>query len=400
MGEVWPARDTVLDREVIVKLIAPSMMDADLARRFQREALLTARLVHPGVPAVYDFGQHEGCFYLVLQKIDGIALSDLIEEYHPLPVAWVAAIGAQISSVLIAARRIPLIHRDIKPGNAMLEPSGAVKVLDFGLAVVHGDDRYSRITQSGDSLGTIGYMAPEQVVGGHTDHRTDLYGLGATLFHLLTGKPPFDGPTTTITVRRQLQDSPPRPAELRREIPAAVDDLVHALMAPRPQDRPASAADVYTVLAPLARNLPPIPRAVSDQPDPVRAYAAVVGQVPLSAQRETWEKSDPDVVTTNAGERAEKLAAAGNFRAAAKEWRRLADDRAVQHGDEDLTVVDYRLRAIRIHAELGEHSRALRQLHALLQNGNGIDDPEHPAASAIRQEIARLSADEDDQAVS
>ncbi|MFC3739522.1 serine/threonine-protein kinase [Paractinoplanes deccanensis] len=391
MGEVWQARDTVLNREVIVKLISSSMMDAELAKRFQREALLTAGLVHPGVPAVYDFGQHEGRFYLVLQKIEGVALSDLVEEHHPLPVAWVAAIGAQISSVLIAARRIRLIHRDIKPGNAMLEPNGAVKVLDFGLAAVHGDERYSRITQSGDSLGTLGYMAPEQIEGSRTDHRTDLYGLGATLFHLLTGNPPFDGPTTTITVQRQMQDSPPRPADLRPEIPNVVDDLVHALMARRPQDRPASAAEVYAMLAPLARNLPPIPGAVSNQPDAVRAYAAVVGQVPLREEHGTWDGADPDVDARNAGEHAEKLAAAGNFRAAAKEWRRLANDRAVQHGDEDLVVVDYRLRAIRIHAELGEHSRALRQLHALLQSGNGIDDPEHPAASAIRREIARLS---------
>jgi hypothetical protein len=402
MGEVWPAQDDVLDRPVIVKMIASSMMDAELARRFKREAQLTARLVHPGVPAVYDFGQHEGRFYLVLQRIKGIDLSDLIEEHGPLPVNWVAAIGAQVSSVLIAARQIGLVHRDIKPSNAMLEASGAVKVLDFGLAAIPGDDRYSRITQSGDSLGTAGYMAPEQIEGGPTDHRTDLYGLGATLFDLLTGRPPFDGPTPTVTMRYQMQTSPPRPAELRPEIPASVDDLVHALMARRPQDRPSSAAAVYEVLAPLAQSLPPIPGVVSNQPDAVRAYAAVVGRAPLPAQREARESTapeyaDPDLAARQAEARAEQLATTGNPRAAARQWRQLADLRAFQHGDEDATVIEYRLRAIRLHAELGERSRALRQLRGLLQDRISVGGPEHPVVSAIQREIAKLSEDDPDQ---
>ncbi|MBB4752520.1 serine/threonine-protein kinase [Actinoplanes lobatus] len=396
MGEVWPARDTVLDRQVIVKLTASSVMDAALAKRFRREARLTARLAHPGVPAVYDFGQHKGRFYMVMQRIEGIDLADLIAEHDPLPVSWVAAIGAQISSVLIAARQIRLVHRDIKPSNAMLERSGAVKVLDFGLAAIHGDDRYSRITQSGDSLGTVGYMAPEQIEGSPTDHRTDLYGLGATLFDLLTGRPPFDGPTPTATVWHQLQTSPPRPAALRPEVPAVIDDLVHALMARHPQDRPPSAAAVYEVLAPLARNLPPIPGVVSDQPDAIRAYAAMVGQVPLPAHHETRDSTtaeydDPDLATRQAEARAQQLATTGNPRAAARQWRELADRRASQFGEQDAAVADYRLRAIRLHAEIGEHSRALRQLHSLLQDRIAVDGAGHPTVQAIQDEIAKLT---------
>ena len=398
MGEVWPALDTVIERPVIVKLIASSLMDVELAQRFRREARLTARLVHPGVPAVYDFGQHEGRFYLVMQKIQGIDLSDLIEEHKPLPIVWVAAIGAQISSVLIAARQIGLVHRDIKPSNAMLEASGAVKVLDFGLAAIHGDRRYSRITESGDSLGTAGYMAPEQIEGRSTDHRTDLYGLGATLFHLLTGSPPFDGPTATVTREQQMQDAPPRSTELRPDVPTALDDLVYTLMARRPQDRPTSAAEVYAVLAPLARNRPPIPGVVSNQPDPVRAYAAVVGEVPLPAQQGAPASTepdyvDPDLAAKQAEEQAERLATTGSSRAAARLWRRLADRRAVQHGDGDANVVEYRLRAIRLHAELGEHGRALRQLRALLDDRIDLDGPEHPSVLAIRHEITKLSED-------
>jgi len=198
MGEVWPAQDTLLDRPVIVKLVDSSMLDRELLRRFRREALLTARLDHPGVPAIYDLGEHDGHPYLVLQKIDGITVADLVAEQDGLPIGWAAAIGAQVSSVLMAARALGLVHRDIKPSNIMLETSGAVKVLDFGLAVIRGDERYSRITETGQRLGTVGYMAPEQLLGEPTDHRTDLYGLGATLFELLTGRPPLDRKSTRL----------------------------------------------------------------------------------------------------------------------------------------------------------------------------------------------------------
>jgi serine/threonine protein kinase len=401
MGEIWPARDTVLDRDVIIKLINSVLADAELTKRFQREAQLTARLVHPGVPAVFDFGSHEGHFYLVMQRVQGIDLADLIAEQGPLPVNWVASIGAQISSVLIAARQIRLIHRDLKPSNVMLEASGAIKVLDFGLAAIPGDERYSRITQTGASLGTAGYMAPEQIEGGPTDHRTDLYGLGATLYDLLIGHPPFDDPSPTVTMHQQMWVSAPRPAELRPEIPAAVDDLIHALMARSPQDRPSSAAAVYDILAPLARDLPPIPGRVSNQPDPARAYAAVVGQVSLPVQHDTregtaLEYADPDLAAAEAEARTRQLVATGNPRAAARQWRQLADTRAVQFGDDDVAVVEYRIRAARLHAEFGERSHALHQLRDLLHNRVGIDGTEHPAASAIQREIAKLSENRHD----
>ncbi|MGC5054401.1 serine/threonine-protein kinase [Micromonospora sp. DT48] len=292
MGEVWPAHDALLDRPVIVKFVA--VTDLDLVRRFRREALLTARLDHPGVPAVYDLGEHAGHPYAVLQKIDGISLSDLVAEHGPLPIGWVAAIGAQISSVLLAAQRLGLVHRDIKPSNAMLESSGSVKVLDFGLAVIPDDDRYSRITQSGQAVGTFGYMAPEQIFGQRTDHRADLYGLGATLFDLLTGSPPFDGLTTMTTVRRQITAAPPRPATLRPETPATLDDLVHSLLASTPDDRPDSAADVYRVLAPLSENLPPIPGVLDESVTAVQAYAAIVGRTPPQHARPLPQQHAPD----------------------------------------------------------------------------------------------------------
>lgn len=393
MGEVWTAQDTLLDRVVIVKLVNAAIMDAELVRRFRREALLTARLDHPGVPTVYDLGEHEGRPYVILQRIDGINLSDLIAEQGPLPVSWVAAIGAQICSVLMAAQQIGLVHRDVKPSNVMLDAAGAVKVLDFGLAVIHHDDRYSRITQTGQSLGTVGYMAPEQILGEPTDHRTDLYGLGGTLFDMLTGRPPFDGVTTATTLRRQLDHPPPRPTQLRPEIPHSLDDLVHALLATRPQDRPASAAEVYATLAPLAQDLPPVHGVITDRAEPVRAYAAIVGRVPprprpAAAPEPTAGESDVDVDKEAA--HAEQLFAAGEFRAAARQWRRLAELHAQRHGPDHPLVFECRLRAARAHVPLGEVGRALRQLNTLLRDRIRVDGPEHTAVLELRQEIARL----------
>ncbi|MFI6822406.1 protein kinase [Micromonospora sp. NPDC050187] len=393
MGEVWPARDTQLDRAVIVKFVSTARLNADLMRRLRREALLTARLDHPGVPAVYDFDQHAGLPYVVLQKVRGITLADLVAEQGPLPFQWVAAIGAQISSVLLAAGQIGLVHRDIKPSNVMLDPSGAVKVLDFGLAVVRNDDRYSRITETGQALGTVGYMAPEQILGEPSDHRTDLYGLGATLFDLLTGRPPFDGVTTTTTLRHQLDDPPPRPAQLRPGIPDDLDDLVHALLSVDPRGRPATAADVYRVLAPLSHDLPPIPGVLTDAAEAVRAYAAIVGRVPQQTRPTARTPAEPNALDMDlAARRAEQLHAAGQYRAAARQWRHLVDQRVRRHGDDDPLVFDFRLRIAGAHSALGEHSRALRQLQQLLEDRVRADGPEHPAVLHLRQEVANLSA--------
>ncbi|MET7394300.1 serine/threonine-protein kinase [Dactylosporangium sp. NPDC005572] len=382
MGEVWLARDTQLDRTVIIKTINPSRLTVDLVRRFRREARLTARLDHPGVPAVFDLDNHDGEPYLVLQRIEGIPLTDLIAEQDELPIARVCSIGAQISSVLLAAHRIGLVHRDLKPGNVMVEHNGAVKVLDFGVAVIDGDERYSRITRTGEGPGTVGYMAPEQIDGAATDHRTDLYGLGGVLFDLLTGQPPFGDATTMTTVRRQLGSPAPRPSLLRPQIPEALDDLVHALLALRPDDRPADAAEVYEVLAALADDPPPIPGVISDELDPVRAYAAVVGRQPVRHGIAPNTTAGP----ADRAAEADHQFAQGNVRVAARLWRELADEYANDHP----LSIEYRLRAARAHVAAGERDRALRQFEAVLADLARADGAEHPQALTVRAEIEQL----------
>ncbi|RTL70285.1 MAG: serine/threonine protein kinase [Pseudonocardiaceae bacterium] len=176
MGEVWGARDTRLDRRVAIKFIRfPDDADGpELVRRFERESRITARLEHPGVPAVFDSGTDErGRPYLVMQFVQGVTVADVIAEHTILPVGWAASIAAQTCAVLVAAHGASLVHRDLKPGNLMLCPDGSVRVLDFGLAVAlaSGD---SQITRTGQSIGTPAYMAPELVLGEPTGPWTDL----------------------------------------------------------------------------------------------------------------------------------------------------------------------------------------------------------------------------------
>lgn len=186
MAEVWEGYDLALDRRVAVKVIRRGglLSDSDYAKaqeRFARECRVTAKVEHTGVPVVYDVGIHEHEAYLVMQLVPGQTLGAVLAERGPLPVAWVAAIGAQVCSVLAAAHAASLVHRDLKPSNVMLCPDGSVKVLDFGIAAVLDDVDLVRLTTTGFPVGSASYMAPEQVNGHRGSPATDLYGLGCVL---------------------------------------------------------------------------------------------------------------------------------------------------------------------------------------------------------------------------
>ncbi len=281
MGQVWPGRDTRLDREVVVKFIRlprGSSDEARIRRRFRRESQITARLTHPGVPAVYDAGVDDGRPFLVMQRVHGINIADLIAEHGPLPVGWAAAIAAQVCAVLIAAHRESLVHRDLKPSNVMLEPNGAVKVLDFGLAVEPSHAEYSRITETGEFPGTPAYMAPEQIETHHSEPATDLYALGCTLHEMLTGERLFDGTEPFTVMRRHVKEAPPPLRALRADVPADMERLVLDLLEKKPKDRPDGAAAVYQRLLPLLTGLDPLAEVAdgSARTDPTRLYATVL----------------------------------------------------------------------------------------------------------------------------
>ncbi|AXH94696.1 serine/threonine protein kinase [Micromonospora aurantiaca] len=287
MGEVWGGRDIKLDREVAVKFIRfpEGTPDKDLIRRFVRESRITARLEHPGVPAIYDVGTHDERPYLVMQRIRGISVADLIAEQGSLPIGWATAIAAQTCAVLSVAHQASLIHRDLKPNNLILEGDGSVKVLDFGLAVALDVADFSKITRTGQSLGTPAYMAPEQIMASMSSPQTDLYALGCTLHEMLTGQPVFAGPTAYAVMNRQVQDRPRSVRALRSDVPAELEQLLLALLEKKPEERPASADAVYQQLLPFATELQPLPGVLSPPttPSPLRMYASVLSRVYTSA---------------------------------------------------------------------------------------------------------------------
>lgn len=283
MGEVWVGRDVRLEREIAVKFIRSpdDEHDEELRRRFLRESRVTARLEHPGVPAVYDVGTHDGRPYLVMQRIRGVSVADLNAEHAPLPVGWAAAIAAQACSVLSVAHAASLVHRDLKPGNLMLDPDGGIKVLDFGLAVALDLAEHSQITATGQTLGTPAYMAPEQIMASMSGPRSDLYALGCTLYEMLCGQVPFGGSTAYMVMSRQVDERPRAPRCLRGDVPAGLERLVLAMLAKKPDDRPASAEAVYAQLLPHVDELDPLPGVLSapTRSSPLRMYAGVVSRV-------------------------------------------------------------------------------------------------------------------------
>ncbi|MFB8104784.1 protein kinase [Streptomyces sp. NPDC056007] len=258
MGQVWTAYDQRLDRRVAVKLLRPDRVagptgsDAadELRRRFVRECRVTAQVDHPGLVTVHDAGSDGDDLFLVMQYVEGADLADHLAEQDPYPWPWAAAVAAQLCAVLCAVHAVPIVHRDLKPRNVMVRPDGSVTVLDLGVASVLDTDT-TRLTHTGSPIGSPAYMAPEQAMGGAVGPYTDLYALGVVLHELLSGDVPFAGSTALGVLHRHLYEPPVPVRQSRPEIPAALEALVLRLLAKDPQERPASAQEVYEELAPL-----------------------------------------------------------------------------------------------------------------------------------------------------
>lgn len=297
MGEVWAGYDQRLDRPIAVKLLRKDLFPgaggqpntrAELIRdRFVRESRSTARIDHPGVPAVYDAGADRGEFYIVMQLISGISLADLVSETGALPLGWAAAIGAQISSVLAAAHRVSLVHRDLKPGNVVISDAGEVTVLDFGIAAVLDPD-VTRLTIGDEVVGSPAYMAPEQVLHGQVSPRTDLYALGCVLYEMLTGGQVFDGDTSYVLMHSHVDRDPVPLRSARPDVPEDVEALVLELLAKDPSGRPADASAVHERLLPYL----PVPSpggTALDRPvrnDPTRPFRHPLAPRPAGPARD------------------------------------------------------------------------------------------------------------------
>jgi predicted Ser/Thr protein kinase len=247
MGAVYLAHHAGLNKPVALKILPEALAkNPDYIARFLREARLAARLDHPNVVQVFDVGQSEELYYITMQYVEGRSLDVLLKERGKLSANEALSVAKRVAAALDAARRLGITHRDIKPANILISKDGFVKVADFGLA----KERASKgsISETGQILGTPHYMAPEQAEGKAVDSRTDLYALGATLYHMVTGQKPFDGPTPLSVVVKALKDDPVPPRQIDPSIPEGVQNLVLRLMSKSPDARPATGEEVARII--------------------------------------------------------------------------------------------------------------------------------------------------------
>ncbi|MYY01895.1 serine/threonine-protein kinase [Streptomyces sp. ATexAB-D23] len=237
MGEVWRATDEVLGRAVAVKLLLGEHADESATARFRLEAQTAARLSHPHLVAVFDFGAWEDRLFLVMELVEGRSLADLLLAQERLGPEQAARIAGQAAAGLAAAHRQGIVHRDIKPGNLMLDGEGTVKIGDFGIAQFV-DDPSAALTTTGHIVGTSLYLAPERALGRTADAASDMYSLGCVIYQLLLGQPPFRSDTATATLYQHV-DTPPVPLRQRGvDVSAAFDAYLLGLLAKQPEDRP------------------------------------------------------------------------------------------------------------------------------------------------------------------
>lgn len=287
MSDVYSANDTLLGREVAVK-----MMRADLARdenfleRFRREAKNAAFLNHPVIVSVFDTGETEGPMgtvpYIVMELVQGETLRDIVRREGPLDPARASSILADVCDALDFSHQQGIIHRDVKPANIMLTNTGAVKVMDFGIARALGDS--TTMTQTAAVIGTAQYLSPEQARGKPADARSDIYSVGCVLFEALTGQPPFTGETPLSVAYQHVQDDPPLPSSLvsglSDEEGTALDAVLLTAMAKDPAERYDTAADFAEELRRITRGEVPLaalPHLDDDDPAPGRNRAAAAG---------------------------------------------------------------------------------------------------------------------------
>jgi serine/threonine protein kinase len=274
MGMIFKARDPVLDRLVALKVISSLEITPELRTRFYREAQACARLSHPNIVTIYDMGEDDGRLFIVMELLEGEELRRLIARRAPLALPDKLAIVRQICDGLHYAHQKGVVHRDIKPANILLMRTGRVKILDFGIAQIAAAATQGELTRTGMIMGTLRYMAPEQVRG-RADHRSDIFSVAAVSYELFSGRTPFEGEDPLQILEQLRTATPPRISELDPSLPSDLATVVERGMQKEPEDR-------FADLEQMNRELELVQRALGEEPEAVRVgeSAKPVAQMP------------------------------------------------------------------------------------------------------------------------
>lgn len=255
MAEVWLAEQESLKRKVALKLLKPDLTeDETYVARFQTEAKAAAGLNHSNIVQVYTVGERGGQYFIAQEYVQGQTLKSFIQKKGALDVNLTLLIMRQVASALQAAGERGIVHRDIKPENIMLNRKGEAKVADFGLAQLQGGERLN-LTQEGVTMGTPLYMSPEQVSGKSLDQRSDIYSFGISCYHMLAGRPPFDGENAVSVAVKHLHETPEPLEKIRDDIPIALCKVIQKMTAKKPEDRYENAQAVLNDVRKIAKSL-------------------------------------------------------------------------------------------------------------------------------------------------